>query len=162
MADELEQRSPTTTESTYPFFRSLFGIPFGWPEWAQRMMRAEPFENLAEVFEGQAVRVEEYVEGDQLVIRAELPGIDPDKDVEITVADRTLRIRAERRQEEEVKKRDFRRREIRYGAFTRRIPLPAEAKPEDVQASYSDGILTVRVPIDVERAGVKKIPISRG
>lgn len=136
-------------------------MPFWWPEWAQRMMRAEPFEHVAEVFEGQAVRVEEYVEGDRLVIRAELPGIDPDKDVEVSVADQVLQIRAERRQEEEGKRRDFRRREIGYGVFSRRIPLPEGARAEDVGASYKDGILTVRVPVDRERAGVRKIPISR-
>lgn len=70
------------------------------------------------------LRIEETVEGEQLVVRAELPGIDPDKDVEISVQERILHIRAERRQETKEEAKGHYRSEFRYGSFARRIPLP--------------------------------------
>ena len=91
----------------------------------------------------QTLRVEDYVEDDDHVIRAELPGIDPDRDVEITVAGGVLRIHAERREES----REARRTEFHYGSFTRSFTLPANVEVDDIRASYDQGILTVRVPM---------------
>ena len=105
-------------------------------------------------------RVEEFVEDNEMVIRAELPGIDPDRDVEITISDNSLRVRAERR-EESRDESDGYRTEFRYGLFERIIPLPAGVNEEQVRASYKDGILEVRVPIDQERAEAKRIPVAR-
>jgi HSP20 family protein len=108
------------------------------------------------------VRVEEYLDGDTAVVRAEMPGIDPDRDIEITVADHQLRIRGERRQESKTEDKNGYRSEFRYGSFTRSIPLPAGATDQDVQATYVDGVLEVRVPINRADAATKKIPVSRG
>lgn len=152
---ESEQRHPSTTESTFPFFRNLFGMPAGLAEWFER---AEPARALREIDQ---MRVEEIIEDDALVIRVDLPGIDPEKDVTITVIDRQLRIRAERRQEHEVEEEKFRRAEIRYGAFTRALPLPEGVDAEDVKATYKDGVLTIRLPMPAEAAGVKRIPVER-
>ncbi len=107
-------------------------------------------------------RVEEFTEGNQLVVRAELAGIDPEKDVEIHVADHTLRIRAERRQETKSEEQGRYRSEFQYGSFSRSIPLPAGASDQDVKATYKDGILEVRVPVDQGEAAAKKIPVERG
>src|SRR6266545_5686301 len=63
------------------------------------------------------IRVDEFHENGQLVVRAELPGIDPDKDVELTVSDHTLRIEAERREEEKTEDKGYVRKEMRYGSF---------------------------------------------
>jgi HSP20 family protein len=119
---------------------------FGWPG-------AWPFEEL--------IRVEEFVDGDQLVIRAEMPGLDPDKDVDIQVMDHGLRIRAERRQASEKTEKGGYRSEFHYGSFSRTVPLPAGAAQEDVKATYKDGILEVRLPIDRAKAEATKIPIER-
>ena len=100
--------------------------------------------------EGSWLRVEEFVEGDEFVVRTELPGIDPDKDVEITVSDGVLDIRAHREATSEHKARDGFRSEFRYGAFSRRMPLPAGVKESDVKATYHDGILEIRVPVGEE------------
>ena len=107
------------------------------------------------------LRVEEFMEDDKLVVRAELPGIDPDRDVDIDIRDHSLRIRAERRQEEHKEVRGGYRSEFHYGTFTRTIPLASAASENDVKASYRDGILEVRVPIDQTEAQAKKIAIER-
>ncbi len=126
---------------------------FDWP--------LHPFESFRRMLEEDEVKVEEFTEDGQLVVRAELPGVDPDKDVDISIVDGSLCIRAERRHEEKVEGRDYRRSEIRYGSFSRILPLPAKAKEEDIKASYKDGILEVRAPIDETAAKPSKIPISR-
>jgi len=107
------------------------------------------------------IRVEEVVEDHTLVIRAELPGVDPDKDVELTVDNGRLTLRAERREEKEEKDRHRRRSEFRYGSFTRSVQLPPGAGQDDVKATSTDGILEVRVPVDGEKAETKKIAITR-
>jgi HSP20 family molecular chaperone IbpA len=103
------------------------------------------------------VRVEDHQEKDKYTVRAELPGIDPDKDVEITVADGILTIAAERREEKAEKDRT----EFRYGSFVRRVALPKGANEEGLQASYKDGILEVVVPLTAESTKARKIPVSR-
>ncbi len=108
------------------------------------------------------LRVEEYVDEGALVVRAELPGVDPDKDVELTVADGTLRIRAERQEKSEHKDKDSYRSEFRYGSFARSIPLPAGCSEKDVTATYRDGVLEVRVPTTAERpTEPTKVPVAR-
>jgi HSP20 family protein len=107
------------------------------------------------------VRVEEFVDGDTAVVRAELPGVDPDKDIEITVNDHQLRIRGERRQESSSDSADGYRSEFRYGSFTRVVPLPAGTTDADVKATYRDGVLEVRVPIDRVGAAAKKVAVQR-
>jgi HSP20 family protein len=107
------------------------------------------------------LRVEEFTEGDQMVVRAEMPGIDPDKDVDITVSDHTLHLRAERREEAKSQEKGRYRSEFRYGSFSRTIELPTGATDKDVKAQYKDGILEVRIPIDRQEVEAKKIPIER-
>jgi HSP20 family protein len=92
------------------------------------------------------MRVEEFTEEGSLVIRAEMPGIDPDKDVEISMHDGMLHIRAERRESSETKDKSEYRSEFRYGMFERTLPLPAGVSESDVTATYKDGILEVRLP----------------
>lgn len=120
-----------------------------WPDWA-------------ELTENARLRVEEYQEDGELVVKAELPGIDPEDDVEITVTDHTLRLRAQRRKESKTEDKRGYRSEFFYGSYARTLPLPAGAIDDDVKASYADGILEVRIPIDDEEAKSRKIPISRG
>lgn len=108
------------------------------------------------------IRIEELRDGDELVIRAEMPGIDPDKDVEIKVRDHLLEIRAERREEESTEGKGTRRSEFRYGSFYRVVPLPADAKEGDVHATYKDGVLEVRVPCPPQtEQAPQRIPVTR-
>lgn len=105
----------------------------------------------------QPIRVEDYIEEDHYVIRAELAGIDPEKDVEITVGSGYLTIRAERSDKTEGKHRT----EFRYGSFTRSLLLPATANEDEITASYRDGILTVTVGLKAaKKEAVKKIEVK--
>jgi HSP20 family protein len=114
-----------------------------------------------DLFDDNDMKVEEFRDGDMLVVRAEMPGIDPDKDVEITVSDGMLHLSAERRSETKTEDKKGYRSEFRYGSFSRSVRLPVGAGEDDVKATYDDGILEVRIPIDESSNGAKKIPISR-
>jgi HSP20 family protein len=107
------------------------------------------------------IPVDEYWEAGALVVRAELPGIDPDKDVELTVTEGVLRIKAERHEEEHKEGTGYVRQELHYGCFTRTLPLPDGVTEADIKASYKDGILEVRVPSPTPVAATK-IPIGKG
>ena len=93
------------------------------------------------------MRVEEYREGDTLVVKAELPGIDPDKDVKISLTEGRLRVRAERQQGSEHKEKDSYRSEFHYGSYLREFAVPVGVKQQDIKASYKDGVLMIRVPM---------------
>ena len=80
-----------------------------------------------------------------LVIRADLAGMDPVKDVKVTLLDGDLVLTGERRQESEVKEADYFRRERSYGSFERHIAVPEGTDPAKVKASYQDGILEIVV-----------------
>jgi HSP20 family protein len=102
------------------------------------------------------LRLEEYVEDGKYVIRAELPGIDPEKDVEITVGEGILTIGAERSEEKVEKNRS----EFRYGSFRRAVRLPMGAKEDEITAAYRNGILTVTVALGEEKQSSRRIAVK--
>jgi HSP20 family protein len=126
---------------------------FEFPELWRRFFEPET--------DGSWLRVEEFLDGDTLVVRTELPGIDPDQDVELTIAEGVLQVRARREEKSEHKSKDSYRSEFRYGSFIRSIPLPAGTKEEDVKASYKDGILEVRVPVGEAKSATTRVPVAR-
>jgi HSP20 family protein len=99
------------------------------------------------------IRVEEYQENGQMVVRAEVPGADPEKDIEITKTDSTLRISVQRHKELQTETRRHYRSEFQYGSFVRTV---------DIKANYKDGILEVRIPMIASKAKQERIPISHG
>jgi HSP20 family protein len=107
---------------------------------------------------GPPIRVEDFVDKDRYVVRAELPGIDPGKDVEVSVGDGTLTIRAERSEET----RERHRSEFRYGSFERTVRLPRGANEDDVKASYTNGILEVSVGLAEAKPAERRIPVESG
>lgn len=129
-------------------------------EWMRSIPFRRPMLAAREWAGEDVIRVDELRDGDTLVIRAEMPGIDPEKDVDLTVSDGMLHIRAERREEEKVEEKGYIRREIRCGAFSRSLPLPEGATEADVSASYKDGILEIRIP-SPQPEPARKIPISK-
>jgi HSP20 family protein len=109
------------------------------------------------------LRVEEFRDGDDVVVRAELPGIDPEKDVELSIADGVLHIDAHREEKSEHKEKDGYRSEFRYGRFTRSFVLPAGVDEEAIKAAYTDGVLEVRVPVGpATEETVTKIAVTKG
>lgn len=95
-----------------------------------------------------------------LVIRAELPGVDPDKDVDITVADGVLRIRGQRQSEHRDEGANYFRMETSYGAFERSIPLPDGVNVDDIKAVHRNGVLEVVVPGAAQIAPARKIQVQ--
>jgi HSP20 family protein len=93
--------------------------------------------------------IESYVDGDKFIVRVELPGVDP-KDVDIKVAGGVLTVKGSREEKHETNKRDFYRREFRYGSFERAITLPEGMKAEDLKATFHDGILELTAPMPKE------------
>ena len=102
------------------------------------------------------VRIEEFTDADKYVVRAELPGLDPEKDVKVEVANGMLTISATRQQEEH----DGSRSEFHYGTLARRVLLPDGADERAVVAKYAAGILEVTVPISAKAAEARTIPIE--
>jgi HSP20 family protein len=90
-----------------------------------------------------AIRLEDRVTDTEYTVRAELPGIDPEKDVQVTVSDDILTIHAERREQAQTQYRS----EFRYGSFHRSVRLPSNADEEGVRARYDQGILEITVPL---------------
>ncbi|WP_007027758.1 Hsp20/alpha crystallin family protein [Saccharomonospora iraqiensis] len=91
-----------------------------------------------------SIRIEDRTEEDRYVLRAELPGVDPDNDVDITVHNGLLTIEAQRSEQ----KSEGGQSEFRYGSFARTVALPSGAKEDAIEASYDHGILTVTVTLE--------------
>ena len=104
----------------------------------------------------QMIRLEEFTEEGRYVLRAELPGIDPEKDVEVSVADGVLTIHAERKEQQ----KEGRRTEFRYGSFTRSIALPAGADDYDITAVYDKGVLEIAVGLKEPAETTHKIKVE--
>ena len=148
-----------------PFATSRWTSPFD----ALLKSPSELMDSLDRMFQSASgtspIRVEEFIDGKTLVVRAELPGIDPDKNVEVTISDGILHIHAERQEKEEHKNKEQFRSEFRYGSFSRSIPLPEGVKEEEIKASYADGVLEVRTPLPetaIQGSTPKKLTITRG
>jgi HSP20 family protein len=90
--------------------------------------------------------VEVITEHNELLVRADLPGIDP-KDVNVEVTEEALIIRGERKKEFEEKKGGYYRSERVYGHFYRAIPLPEGAIGEGAKATFVKGVLEIRLPV---------------
>lgn len=101
-------------------------------------------------------------ENGELVVSAELPGIDPEKDIEITLDEDYLTIKGEKSEEKEISEDDRYMQERRYGKFVRRVPVPVGVTVDDILADYAKGILTVTVtlPKETKPAEPQKIPVA--
>ena len=103
------------------------------------------------------VRVEEFSADGKYVVRAELPGLDPAKDIKVEVANGVLTITATRQQEEH----DGSRSEFHYGTLLRKVLLPEGADEKAVVAKYTAGILELTVPISAKPVEARTIPIEQ-
>jgi HSP20 family molecular chaperone IbpA len=133
-------------QSTSPLAELFDWFDAGWPALAEWRREASP-----------AIRIEDRLEEDRYVVRAELPGMDPEKDISITVADGILTISAER--EEKVSEKG--RSEFHYGSFVRRLTLPQGTTEDEVEATYEDGILEVTMPVKAAKPEARQIPVAR-
>ena len=129
-------------------FRAVFPDLADWLE--------SPWTGPPPFLTGQVFRLEEAMRDDRYVIRAELPGLDPENDIEVTVDGRILTIRAERRQQDNGPCRS----EFRYGSLARAVRLPARVDAADITARYDKGVLEVSVPAGEVRPEGTRIPIE--
>ncbi len=108
-------------------------------------------------FGSHIIRVEDETKEGGYEVRAEIPGVDPDKDIDITVSDGVLTIKAERSEKKESNGRS----EFSYGSFIRSVTLPAGADEDAIKASYDKGILTVSVPVaEAVPAAAKRVAVE--
>ncbi len=134
---------------TPAIFRALFPGLVSWLE--------SPWAGPPQFTAAQSFRVEEVARDNRYVIRAELPGLDPESDIEVTVEGRTLTIHAERSQKDNGPYRS----EFRYGSLTRLVRLPAKVDAQDVTARYEKGVLEVSVPVQEVRPEGTRVPIEK-
>jgi HSP20 family molecular chaperone IbpA len=130
-------------------FRALFPGLVDWLE--------SPWTGPPQFTAAQSFRVEEMARDNRYLIRAELPGLDPEKDIEVTVDGATLTIHAERRQEDSGPHRS----EFRYGSLTRLVRLPVKVDATDVTARYERGVLEVSVPAPEVRPEGDRVAIEK-
>jgi len=106
---------------------------------------------------GAGPALESFMQDDTLIVRADLPGVDPNE-VEVSVIGDMLSLRGKRCEihEEGI---DFFHREVSYGSFERSLKLPAGVNVEDITASYRNGVLELRIPVPREGAA-RKVPVK--
>ena len=126
------------------------------PDLSDLLAAFPPFAGLRPIFDSHLIRLEDDIKDGYYELRAELPGIDPVEDVEITVRDGQLRIKGERAHKEESRGRS----EFTYGSFARSVSLPAGADEDDITATYDKGILTISVPISDADTTEKHVPVQ--
>ena len=129
-------------------FRAMFPDLADWLE--------SPWTGPPPFLTGQAFRLEEAIRDNHYVVRAELPGLDPENDIEVTVDSRILTIRAERRQQDNGSYRS----EFRYGSLARTVRLPAKVDATDITARYDKGVLEVSVLVRAVKPEGSRIRIE--
>jgi HSP20 family protein len=104
--------------------------------------------------------LEAFVRDDQMHVRLELPGIDPDADVDIEVSGGVLSISGERKHEESKEGDGWYRREMSYGRFERSIALPDGTDASQLTASYNAGILDITVPLPTKEKTKVRVQVG--
>jgi HSP20 family protein len=119
----------------------------GWPERRGALLEGEwaPSIDVAETAE-------------EVTVTAELPGVAQD-DVDITITDNVLTLKGEKKEEKEIKKKNYHRIERSYGIFQRSVNLPTSVQADKAKATYKDGVLHIAIP-KVEEAKPKQIKID--
>ena len=163
MAEKAKEKETRAVTPSRPFMdlsrwerdmERMMGDFFGRrmrPWWPERWLRTEPMEIGVPA-------VDLYEEKDEIVVKAELPGIDKDG-IEVNLSDHHLIIKGEKKKEEEVKEENYYRSERSYGSFLRALELPTDVHADKVKASFKNGILEVRLP-KTEEAKAKEIKVK--
>ena len=121
------------------------------PWWPERWLRTQGMELTAPV-------VDLFEEKDDIVVKAEIPGIEKNN-IEVNLADHTLTIKGEKKKEEEIKEENYYRAERSYGSFVRTLGLPKDVHTDKVKATFKNGILEVRLP-KTEEAKAKEVKVK--
>jgi HSP20 family protein len=135
----------------------LFGLgPFGVLPLGRALSR------MPQISTAGMPRADVFEREGKLIVKAELPGVTKD-DIDLAVEDGDLVLRAERKEEREVKDENWHRMERSYGSLYRRLPLPEGVQTDQITAALSDGVLEITVPKPLAKeAQSQKIAISAG
>lgn len=128
-----------------------------WPEMSDIFPGLPSWANLRPIFGGHPIKVEDDIRDGKYELKAEIPGVDPDKDVDITVRNGMLTIKAERSEKKETNGHS----EFSYGSFTRTVALPTGADEDHIKAHCEKGVLTVSVPLKEPKSPEKHIAVER-
>ena len=131
---EMERRFQEMEKRFEDFFRRPFSL---LPSWMPRLKMPE----IEEI----SPSIDILTEGDDVVVKAELPGMKRE-DIDISLTEDTITISGEKKKEEKVEKKDYYRLESSYGSFKRSFSLPAEVQTEKASAKFKDGVLEIRIP----------------
>ncbi len=155
---EVEKVQPARALNPFEEMERLFESSFprgwmhpfqlNWPSWSEKMAP----------FEGKTPSVDVIDRENEVVIKAELPGVDK-KDLEISVTRNTVAINGTTSHEEKEEKGDYYRSEISRGSYSRRLALPADVDEDKAKAQFKDGVLTLTLP-KVEKAKRKTIKVE--
>ncbi|HHN64489.1 MAG TPA: Hsp20/alpha crystallin family protein [Nitrospirae bacterium] len=132
-------RLPSPFEEMERWFDEFFRRPFSLfgPSWLPRLRMPE----IEEI----SPSVDIFEEGDDVVVKAELPGMKKD-DIDVTLSDDTITISGEKKREEKVEKKNYYRYERSFGSFSRSFRLPVDVQADKAKATFKDGILEIRIP----------------
>ncbi|MBN1142219.1 MAG: Hsp20/alpha crystallin family protein [Deltaproteobacteria bacterium] len=149
---EEERRRLSPFEDMEKWFDNVFNrrfFPSGWfPR--SRFLEEGAISPSVDIFE----------DGDELVVKAEVPGMKKDE-IEVNISGDYITISGEKKTEEKVEKKNYYRYERSFGSFNRRLPLPVETRIDEARATFRDGILEIRLPkTEKARVAAKKIPID--
>jgi len=131
---EMERRFQEMEKQFEDFFRRPFSL---LPSWWPRLKTAE----IEEV----APSMDIFTEGDDVVVKTELPGMKKE-DIDVSLTKDTITISGDKKKEEKIEKKDYYSLERSYGSFKRSFSLPAEVHAEKASAKFKDGVLEIRIP----------------
>jgi len=146
------QKYGTAFEEMEHLFNDFFQQRFFAPSWMPRIK----FPELTDV----STSVDMFEEGDDLVVKAEIPGMKKEE-ISIDFAGDIVTISGEKKSEEKTERKDFYRVERSFGSFQRKLHLPVEIQVDKAKASFKDGVLEIRMPkSETEKQKVRKIPVQ--
>jgi HSP20 family protein len=141
----IQRAAPASMFSPFEEMEHWFGGAFparwrrrfrgGWPSW----------DELPAVFEGRMPSVDVIDRDDEILVRAETPGVDK-KDLDVSVTEDSVCIKGSVQHEEEEEKGEYYRRETTSGLFTRTVGLPSEVDTTKVKAKFKDSVLEMTLP----------------
>jgi HSP20 family protein len=126
----------------------------------ERMFEERSFRPPVPFWGSESLPVDMWETDDNVMVKTAIPGIKPEE-IDISVTGDTLTIRAETKEEEEVKRENYLRRERRYGSYCRSVTLPGGLETDEADADYTDGILTLTIPKS-EEVKPKSIKVKGG
>ena len=173
MAREDEQKLPVQREEYSPsrtegFWESPFQMMRQMREEMDRLFEHFGFGSVLTPWERAGTIAERawspacdvWETDDDLKIRCELPGVEPN-DIELYTTEDAIQIRAKLTHEEDEQAKGYHRKERRYGSFQRQFVLPATVKADQAKAAFRHGVLEVTLPKSEEaKEKMRKVPVE--